>query len=56
MNYAVYSTKTMMKIYGDFTIISERVTGEEKVKERFAEVNADIPDSILEQNRTPRNE
>ena len=30
----------MMKIYGNFTIIPERVTG--------------IPDSILEQNRTPK--
>ena len=38
----------------DEDIISERVTGEENMKERFVGVNAGIPDSILEQNRTPK--
>jgi hypothetical protein len=54
LNYAVYPTKTNVKIYGNFTIISERVTGEEKAKERFVEVHADMLDSILEQNKTPK--
>ena len=54
LNYAVYSTKTKVKIYSSYTIISERVTGEEKAKERFVEVKADTLDSILEQNKTPR--
>jgi hypothetical protein len=43
-----------MKIYGNFTIISESVTGEEKTKERFVELHADMLDNILEQNETPK--
>ena len=54
LNYAVYSTKTKVKIYRNYTIISERATGEEKAEERFVEVNADTLDSILEQNKTPK--
>ena len=46
----------MMKIYGNFTIISERVAGEEKAKERFVEVHADMLDSILSKIKRQRNE
>lgn len=54
LNYAVYSTKTKVKIYSNYTIISERVTGEEKTKGTYVEVNADTLDSILEQNKIPK--
>jgi FkbM family methyltransferase len=49
LNYAVYSRKTKVKIYSNYTIMSERIQ-EEKVKEKFVEVNADTLDSILQQN------
>ena len=49
LNYAVYSTKTKVKIYTNYTIMSERViSGEE---EKAKEVNADTLDNILEQNK-----
>jgi FkbM family methyltransferase len=50
LNYAVYSTKTKVKIYSNYTIMSERVAEEEKVKEKFVEVNADTLDNILQQH------
>lgn len=49
LNYAVYSSKAKVKIYSNYTIMAERIQ-EEKVKEKFAEVNADTLDNILEQN------
>jgi FkbM family methyltransferase len=49
LNYAVYSRKMKVKIYSNYTIMSETIH-EEKVKEKFAEVNADTLDNILEQN------
>ena len=48
LNYAVYSTKTKVKIYSNYTIMSERVSG--KGKEKAKEVNADTLDNILEQS------
>ncbi len=49
LNYAVYSSKAKVKIYSNYTIMAERIQ-EEKVKEKFVEVNADTLDNILEQN------
>src|SRR5919202_2520385 len=49
LNYAVYSKETKVKIYSNYTIMSERIR-EEQVKEKFVEVNADTLDSILQQN------
>jgi FkbM family methyltransferase len=49
LNYAVYSRETKVKIYSNYTIMSERMR-EEQVKEKFVEVNADTLDSILQQN------
>jgi FkbM family methyltransferase len=49
LNYAVYSRKMKVKIYSNYTIMSERIR-EEKVKEKFVEVNADTLDNILQQN------
>jgi FkbM family methyltransferase len=49
LNYAVYSSKAKVKIYSSYTIIAEMLQ-EEKVKEKFVEVNADTLDNILEQN------
>jgi FkbM family methyltransferase len=49
LNYAVYSRKTKVKIYGNYTIMSERIR-EKKVKEKFVEVNADTLDNMLQQN------
>jgi FkbM family methyltransferase len=48
LNYAVYSSKAKVKIYSNYTIMTERIQ-EEKVKEKFVEVNADTLDNILEQ-------
>jgi FkbM family methyltransferase len=48
LNYAVYSTKTKVKIYSNYTIMSERVSG--KGEEKAKEVNADTLDNILEQS------
>ena len=50
LNYAVYSRKTKVKIYSNYTIMSERVQREEEVKGKFVEVNADTLDSMLQQN------
>jgi FkbM family methyltransferase len=49
LNYAVYSKESKVKIYSNYTIMSERIR-EEQVKEKFVEVNADTLDSILQQN------
>jgi FkbM family methyltransferase len=49
LNYAVYSRKTKVKIYSNYTIMSERIR-EKKVKEKFVEVNADTLDNMLQQN------
>jgi FkbM family methyltransferase len=49
LNYAVYSTKTKVKIYTNYTIMSDRISGEEE--EKAKEVNADTLDNILEQSR-----
>jgi FkbM family methyltransferase len=49
LSYAVYSRKMNVKIYSNYTIMSERVR-EEKMKEKFVEVNADTLDNILQQN------
>ena len=51
LNYAVYSTKTKVKIYTNYTIMSERViSGEE---EKAKEVSADTLDNILKLNKIP---
>jgi FkbM family methyltransferase len=48
LNYAVYSRKMKVKIYSNYTIMSERVRGE-KMKDKFVEVNADTLDNLLQQ-------
>jgi FkbM family methyltransferase len=48
LNYAVYSRKMKIKIYSNYTIMSERIR-EEKMKEKFVEINADTLDNILQQ-------
>src|SRR5919198_243323 len=50
LNYAMYSRKTKVKIYSNYTIMSERAEEEEEAKEKFVEVNADTLDNILQQN------
>ncbi|MFL6408363.1 MAG: FkbM family methyltransferase [Nitrososphaeraceae archaeon] len=49
LNYAVYSRKMKVKIYSNYTIMSERVR-EEKMKDKFVEVNADTLDNLLQQD------
>src|SRR5919198_2122285 len=48
LNYAVYSRKMKVKIYSNHSVMSERIR-EEKMKEKYAEVNADTLDNILQQ-------
>jgi FkbM family methyltransferase len=49
LNYAVYSRKTKVKIYSNYTIMSERAEEEEGVKQKFVEVNAETLDNVLQQ-------
>jgi FkbM family methyltransferase len=49
LNYAVYSRKTKVKIYSNYTIMSERIQ-EEKDKEKFVEVDANTLDNMFHQN------
>ena len=50
LNYAVHSKKMKVKIYSNYTIMSERVL-EEKAKKDFVEVNTNTLDNILLQQQ-----
>jgi FkbM family methyltransferase len=50
LNYAVHSKKMKVKLYSNYTMMSERIR-EEKDKEEFVEVNANALDHILSQQQ-----